>query len=156
MEKEKKRDVIRISTKKLHMLLTTKLVEMILNYKSNKRRGKNSGEPLVSQVDTFLRTYAHAADCHVYLNEPSGDHEHEREEYKRLTPFMAACLVKNVDVAKLLLKNGAKLMQVGNSVGMELSYAMLNLKSLNSRERKCRDELIDLIIDIMEADEKVE
>ena len=155
MEKEKKRDVIRISTKKLHMLLTTKLVEMILNYKSNKRRGKNSGEPLVSQVDTFLRTYAHTADSNVYLNEPS-EHEHEREEYKRLTPFMAACLVKNVDVAKLLLKNGAKLMQVGNSVGMELSYAMLNLKSLNSRERKCRDELIDLIIDIMEADEKVE
>lgn len=132
------------------IVLTSKLIELILNYRPPKRK---TIEPLARIIEKFIKEARIIADPEEYMNLLSTNHD--REEYKRLTPLMAACLVKNVDVTRVLVKNGAELTLIPSLLGMELSYAMLSFKSPNSRERKSREELISIMIDMMTSNPTV-
>lgn len=128
-----------------------KLIDMMLNYESGKR--KSHTEPLVRKVDKFLKANTPTKS---YINLAHVVYSHGGIEASRsLTPLMAACMINDVDVACLLLESGARLVSISSSHGLELAYAILRPKNLSTRQRKNRNELINLMINLMESDPEV-
>lgn len=136
--------------------LTSKLIEMILNYETSNNKRKAS-EPLVSRVAKFIKQNKSlaAAEPASYLNQVDVVSSHGIEVDRPLTPLMAACMINDVDLVCFLLKNGARLTETATSYGFELAYAILRPKNLTAKLRKNRNVLINIIIDLMEQDPNV-
>lgn len=133
--------------------LTSKLIEMILNYETNNKR--KASEPLVSRVAKFIKQNKSLAEPASYLNQVDVVSSHGIEVDRPLTPLMAACMINDVELVCLLLKNGARLTETATSYGFELAYAILRPKNLTAKLRKNRNVLINIIIDLMEQDPNV-
>lgn len=152
-EKSEKNQDLRASS------LTSLLIEMILNHEASKRKSSSSSsannEPLERKVAKFIKVNQKIAQPSEYLNRVDTVCSHGVEVDRPLTPLMAACMINDVEVVYLLLKNGARLTDKPSSYGFELAYAILRPKNLSTRQRKNRNELINLIINMMENDPNV-